>query len=382
MKVAICTLYHNNYNYGGQLQGYALQQVLQSIGYESYLVPYEINYKKYLLRRIFRSRFNELQSVIHAKKQSIKFASQDKSSDLDRRRKGVFIQFENTVPHTSLITEKTLDTLLKQFDCFVTGSDQVWNPLGWDKFKLLEFVPSNKIKFSYAASFGRTLLNSADRRRLNKALSSYDGISVREQSGLEIIDQLSLNVSNKPAIHLDPTLLLDSKAWEEALDIPHDKFMKENYAFIYFARKNNNQFIKAIDWCKEHSLKPVIVTLASPMDSTLIEMIEPYIDLSVAGWVHAIRDAQVVITDSFHGTAFSINFKKTFCSIMQDGKSGDDRQENLLTMIDAPSCLIDSSESIKVFSMPNAIDEVLAEKRQEANEYLKRMLLENQKIYA
>lgn len=194
-KIGICTLYYQNRNYGANLQAYALRYTLEKLGVNAELVPY-----------YYRTRVRRLLSSI---KQSLKKNSISKNVE---KRNRVIDKFNNLIPHSKVYYSNTIHKANKYYDCFITGSDQVWNPDWINKYLSLDFVEDGKVTASYAASTGKVNLNVSEQQKLKRALNNTKYISIRENESIASLQKLT----DKPIINvLDPTLLLSRSEWDE-----------------------------------------------------------------------------------------------------------------------------------------------------------------------
>ena len=209
MKVAIVTLV-GDFNYGNRLQNYALQEVLKSLGVEVLTV----DNPSISITQCLRERLVER---VNGKRQLKSFG--------DLRREKSLRNFTRQYIHMAKADITSYD-----FDYFVVGSDQVWNPSFWEKNTecysaqryLLENVEASK-RVSYAASFGIDKLNDFWVKVFQKELSVFHAISVREVSGAKIVDDLC---GKKAEVVLDPTLVLSKEKWNQmAVDVQEDPYI-------------------------------------------------------------------------------------------------------------------------------------------------------------
>lgn len=370
MKIGICTCYHENPNYGGQLQGFALQFVLSRMGHDAELVPYKLNLAKHRVRMLAHVGASYSMSFFEDRMNRRIWNANERLRSMSERRLEMFRSFERSVPHCELVDNDGLRRIVDSFDAFITGSDQVWNPQGWNDYFLLEFAGDGKIKLSYAASMVNTKLTRSETKRLRSALASYKGISLREPGAASLINSLEPPLDQKAQVHVDPTLLLTGEEWETALGLPEDPFLPEPYALIYMVHKTSNEFRAAIEWCRRLSVRPVVTALGCPRDRAAIDAIEPYIDLSPASWVHAVRDATVVITDSFHGSVFAVSFERPLCAITRRASGKDGRIPNLLRMAEREDCQIVEGETIDPRPAPSTLSHTFVEERNRSFAYL------------
>ncbi|HCM85013.1 MULTISPECIES: polysaccharide pyruvyl transferase family protein [Enterococcus] len=305
MKIAISTITDYG-NYGNRLQNYALQKIL-----EKHFDAEVLTIKN--LTCI--PRFNKKERFINALKDGsiLKkvagrvFTTKDSKirNDLDYRRSIAFKEFtEEFIKETSEVNQNTKDfSSFSVYDLFIIGSDQVWN-YDFDRFSELDFVPyalSNQKVISYAASFGVSKIPSEMKSCYINGLNNLDTISVREQSGLEIVKEL---VSRDAQVVLDPTMLLSIKDWEVLMGKSKISLKGEKYILTYFlGNPSDEERLYIRQYAELNKLK--IYNLGDPSDDKCW----------VAGpidFVKLIYNAEAVFTDSFHACIFSIIFEKYF----------------------------------------------------------------------
>lgn len=301
-----------SYNYGACLQGYALWYAITHIlnfDGDCKYVNYKRDYKKdlwiWFLRKIYRKVFNKDDSPSYSVKELLKEMIFIKKTHVnypeETNRK--FEEFWNMMPYTDSKSRKKLKELNSDFDIFIVGSDQVWNPgkVNLDSTFLLDFADDSKIKCSYASSLGITWIPDKYKSKYRKYLNRFKSISLREQSSVEIIKNI---ISEDKCIdyHCDPTFLLDFETWKQ-IATSSNKSNYTDYILIYDLT-GEDKICKSIAdvIAKKKDLKVVIVSQKNgdgPLD-----------------WVQLFANASYIVTNSFHGTAFSINFSKEFISLV------------------------------------------------------------------
>ena len=319
MKIAILTM-HSARNYGAVLQSYALQFVIEKKFNHS---PVILNYistqrknSKFFLKVIDRYKHSRLLSLLFV----LALLPTRIYSQIVFSR---FVKKFLYVDKKKVSDFKQLSKLEFDADIFCVGSDQVWNPHhndGMDKGFFLAFVPDNKKKISYASSVATSELTDVQKNEMKEMLSSFSNISYREYSSEKIFKDIQL-----PAEWvLDPTLLLDKDEWHMMAScgrIPSD------YLLLYWFGNVDSIIEKTIAVAKEKNLKIVrISTVLRKYPGDEIVEIFP----TPQRFIQLFENAGFVITDSFHGTAFSINFNKQFYSYPV--KRYDDRFYSLFEM--------------------------------------------------
>lgn len=308
MRIGIVTLSLGN-NYGGILQNYALQQVLKRLGHDPITIDCVPPYTVFrLVLRFCKSCF--LWFVPH-KRRSFKHY---------QRRQDI-LDFLAQYIHKTSTVRCYKSSLIKEYkiDALVVGSDQVWRPsMGRVNIKdrFLQFAENFNIKkIAYAASFGvdKWEYTSKQTAAVKRLVSKLDAVSVREYSGVELC-QKYLNITAQWV--LDPVFLLNKKDYEYLCEsIPvHSPFV---LAYILDPNILMTKEIESIVERFNFSVKFVFA--------------DAYRTLSIQEWIALFRDAAFVITNSFHGTAFSIIFNKPFF-VMPNAKRGLARIHSLLSI--------------------------------------------------
>lgn len=311
MNLMILSLGTRN-NYGGLLQNFALQKVLQKEKIHvktinCLVVP--------PLWRIFLSWIKTFFLLLRGKRRSFVHGNH-------RRKRADFAEqfMQQFVVMTESYSKLTLKLLKKNpCDCIIVGSDQVWRPKYNYRIEdmYLKFAGNFPIKrIAYAASFGVDEWEYTPKQtyECSKLAKKFDAISVREESGIKLCDD---NLGVCATWVLDPTLLLKKEDYLEVCkDVPFST-EKILVAYVLDMSESVSELCKSV--AKERGL--VIKMLRADFGSVL----------SVPEWLAMFRDASYVVTDSFHGTIFSIIFGKDFKSIYNK-KRGAARFESLLNL--------------------------------------------------
>jgi len=314
MKYGILT-FHRALNFGAVLQTYALQKAICKLSKQSEILDYrcsdiENNYKPFSISKIFHIRsfllgfLNNKISISNAKK----FRNFTKK----------FIICSNKAYNK----KDDLHNIQNLYTKLIVGSDQVWNYVctNFDTAFFLDFVSDNKKRNSYAASFGFNQVPRAYRDKYKNLLSGFDKISVREKQGADIIkDLLGLNV---PVV-LDPTLLLSQEEWEMVSTMPS----KKGYILIFVIVESDSIFEFAEKLSKQTGWEILYINdrIFKRNKVTNICSIGPN------EWIGYFLNARYIVTNSFHGTAFSINFGKNFfVELLPHPAIANSRLENIL----------------------------------------------------
>lgn len=294
MKVAIITLY-GFFNYGNRLQNYALQEAIEKLGCD--VVSISVDSKKEIIK-------GSIKRYIEKKDGKICFVP-----SIERVREKNFRLFTSDHIKTKHYTRasRAFDSGIESdFDCFVVGSDQVWNPLFWEKegFEksannyLLKFVKTKK-KIAYAASYGVGEIKEEHRSSFAENLPFFDCVTVREEVGACI----SKSIANVDAeVVLDPTMLLDKDEWRSIEKGYYSKSKK--YVAVYFLGEQPDSVHKKIfDYAKKIDADVIDIM---DISNKIIYQRGP------ESFIELIDNAEACFTDSFHASVFSIIFHTPF----------------------------------------------------------------------
>lgn len=297
------------HNYGSLLQTYAMQKILDSIGLENDIILFKSDPIKQFYR-IFNKPFLRMKLKSY-KKDIITKIKYPQLHTVLLKRNEKFLDFKNEYCRFTpqITSRKLLLDMGKHYNAFILGSDQVWNPANLEMdFYTLNFVPLEKTKIAYASSFG---VSSIPRNQIKKTigyLNRIQYISVREDMGAKIVKDL---IGRDVPVVCDPTALLTRKQWDSLKS--NKKYTKQKYIFCYFLGKNpqHRKFAEKIK--KETGLQ--IVTLLFLDEFVKGDLafgdITPF-DVGPQDFINLIAGAELVLTDSFHGTMFSIYYQKKF----------------------------------------------------------------------
>ena len=319
-KIGIISYWDSKSNYGQILQGVALQYILKSLGFYPVTMKYIISYipeHKSFCQHVKRIIHDDVSLLNHIKRRLISiFRKREKlkSLDFNQRQFNLFKQKYLNLSNTEYTSLDQLATELtnkpNQFYAFISGSDQVWHEAGnieRKKVFLLDFVPPTIKRLSYAASFGRDKITDKEEINLFKNyLSKFNAVSVREDTGITICKMLN----RKDAIKVvDPTFLLDQTQWKSFLSLKGGVNNNNKKAFIYSLEANNPIIHKLITYLEKHSYIINYVCSDSILDK------KANCEATIEEWLEYIDSSNIVVTNSFHGTIFSLNFNTPVLSI-------------------------------------------------------------------
>ena len=289
-RVGILT-WHFYDNAGSFLQALALQHVIELCGYSVKIIDYRKNFHykgiKRCLWRIFERLFFLFPDFLFPRYAMKYYLLQRK--------------------YMKLVPCNSLSDLLKTnkiFDTFVCGSDQIWAPNVLDNAYLLSFVEDEKKRIAYAPSIGLPLIPERLKSIYASNISKFQSVSVREKHGAELLKR---EFCISAQVVLDPTLLLTGEEWDKLIKIPVVK--ESSYVFCYFLGKNSWQVEFAKKIAEKEGKKLFIMSPHSDYSNYADRY---WNNLTPDYFIGFLRNADKVLTDSFHGMAFSVNFKKDF----------------------------------------------------------------------
>lgn len=325
-KIGILT-FHRASNYGAVLQAYALQTIIASHGVEAKLVNYYCPTveKDHRPSKLF-FKMSLLKAIIHF--------------PIKAKKDSIFQAFcKRKLNMSEPLDNKKLYSLQEKYSLFITGSDQVWNDRlsGLDPAYMLTFAKENQ-RYSYACSFGFGQFPYRKADIYKQMLTGIQRISLREESGIKMLKEIGIDAQTD----LDPTLLMDSRQWESflvnppihcpyilvytvsgtihLLDFAKSLEQKTGYQIIYLNNQyNNNDNLKR-------------VRFSSPEE--------------FVGW---FANAEYVLTNSFHGTAFSIIFNRKFKVELETKKNFNIRSRDLLLNCGLENGILMSTEDDYIF---------------------------------
>lgn len=381
-KIGIITLYYKNNNYGGVAQAYALNKYFLKQGYKSEL----ITYKKEKTNKKFITKKNSLKNLVNRIYSKIKRTIfeyiekklSNKFKDELKKREEKLECFRNEIPHSPIYTKDNISSIEKEYDIFVSGSDQCWNPGVVTGSFVFDFLNnSDKCIFSYSSSIAVDNFNEYYANFMKENLKKYKAVSVREKNTAALLEK---SIEKKVEFVIDPTLLLTRNDWNS---ITSKNIIDGDYAFAYILGDDIKTRQKVKKIAKEKKLK--LVTLpyiknGANFDFKLVDYKfgeEQMLDISFSDFLSLIKHSTYVITDSFHAICFSYIFKKEFVALDKKGFiSTNSRIKSILRLMGIEERLIKEINEIKKFQK---IDYKLVDKKIEniinsSKEYLNKCL--------
>ena len=375
--VAILTKFYKNYNYGGMLQGYALQRVISDLGYTADIVSYDVKKNANSVYPSIIVQAKQYGAKAAAAKVGEKAIGKGKVfiKDIISDRTEKFTQFmTDTDAGTEVYSDDTMYLLTSRYKTFVSGSDQVWNPNAVRNLYLQTFSAVSGRKISYAASIGRDELSEFEANAMIPSLRQFGSISVRENTAKALLEKY---IDTPITTVLDPTMLLSADDWAE---IAAERAVKGRYAVVYFFSDSLKVRRESEAFCKKHGLELIMIPYAK-QEYNLTDKKGPGIRSDRVGpneFVSLIRNADFVITDSFHGAVFSLIHRIPF-AVFERNKAGhvsmNSRLYDLLDTFDESRRLIDVSRIDELDGLieidKEKIRRVMEERKAESLSFLK-----------
>lgn len=361
-KVAIMTIFQVP-NFGSVLQAYATQIFFEELGYECEIINYKYPNSWHFKHGAIRPNRSFIRKILVWGSKKIGVT---KNHRFQKKLKSFIRQFYHLTPEFKSLEELS-ENDWRNYDCVIAGSDQIWNPrfvLGDSAF-MLSFVPDTVKKISLASSFATDHIPDILIDKYRFYLDRFSFLGVRENNGITILkNQLSL--SSNTTVILDPTLLIPRSVWIEKMQLQSFKKRKP-YILLYVLDYAFDPYPYVLEITNHFSRKMNLpIKVLSGKRSLIEKHIPVYQDCSSSSpreFLDLIRQADLVITSSFHGTAFAINFERPLIAVTP--KNADDRQSNLLKSLDIETCKAEVGQSIESINpyynyqnITNKLDEI------------------------
>lgn len=353
-KIGIISYWDSLSNYGQILQGVALQYILRHLGYNpvtiKYILPQETD-KISIFERIKKVVQDDVSILKHIQRK-IKHIFNRRNIEYDLNcniPKRKFIDFKQKYLHLTenkYTTIQQIATIAPDFYAFITGSDQVWHEAGnYERMRvfLLDFTSSTVRRLSYAASFGRDRISDkAECLLFQKCLAKFDGVSVRENTGVNICRLLQ----RPDAIKMpDPTLLLTKEEWFSYLHLNTNNDKIPPKAFFYSLKAYDQRIHSLIRYFETKGYEINYVCSDTIIDKSANK------EATIEEWLQLIATSNIVITNSFHGTIFSLNFNTPVISIGNKDysleKGSNQRMYSIMKELNLSDFFINDVDTIK-----------------------------------
>ncbi len=338
-KIAIVT-WCSWHNFGTFLQAYALQKTITSLGYQCSILDdrdiifYKVDWKSAIKNAIKRFHPCYRHFLLNKSKGDARFDE----------FKLHFLKVDSDVNDKNVVS--------RRYDAFVCGSDQIWSIAGIHEARRWYYFAyfTDKPKIAYAPS-GANYLPDNKRPIYRSLIKDFSAISVREPQAQNVLQSLT---DKKVELVVDPTLLLDKQEWTKIADASSKQLINsKRYLLVYFLTSNQSYIDVARKYASEHRLRLV----AFYIHRTYKQWADELITGGPLEFLSAIRNAECVFTDSFHGTIFSTIFERQFVLFKRfketdNAKSLNSRIYHLMSMMGMPDRIIDESGTDKIEILP------------------------------
>lgn len=335
-RIGIITILKCN-NFGAELQAYATQKKLQQMGYDAEIIDYlyykHPNFKYTRLAKPVWKRSVKTDFIEYVKYQIVgKVLSAigpvfvKKQRILDKKFNDFHLK--NTRLSKTYCSIEELYAAKMNYDVYMIGSDQVWNPGTGANLSpyFLTFAPKEAKKVAYASSFGVASIPNTIKDTYADWINNIDSLSVREDAGVGIIKELT---GRDCSVVLDPTLLLNKEDWSQLYENDN---AEKGYVFIYETYRSEKLLQMAYHFAKTHQVSIYRIqtkAILNKKDKGIINLE----DCGPEDFVRLIANASLVLTGSFHGTAFSVNMGVPFYSVLLRNRKNNSRITSLLSKL-------------------------------------------------
>lgn len=355
MKIAIIT-FHCSYNFGSALQAYALRIFLNKSFGETKIIDY-INEKDFEQYRLFRTR--QYRKSIKALGADLFFLRKNYI-----RKKNFCMFTDNFLPLTEnrYTTCENLRELNEQFDVFVCGSDQIWNPVctkGVEPAYYLAFADASKIKIAYAPSVACEKIDEKNMEVMRYNIDRLDAISIREKSGKQLLEGMTEKTIE---VVVDPTLLLNVADYNEL----ETSVSQTNYIFVYMLEYSVDLVKYASELSKSKKMKIVYVNKKNIRE---FKRSDNVYGIGPDKFVSYVKNSEYVVTNSFHATVFSILYGKKFVTFKT--KHSFSRMVDLLNELSLDDRLMHENLSIDDEIDYHSVESKLHRMREKSITYLR-----------
>ena len=368
-RIGIITMHRIN-NYGSVLQAFALQYIIEKMGFDVQLIDYNYPNIFQYTRGVALPKNDLKAKVIKGMSWLHPYNRYDYKFQDFRNR---YFKLSPYYKDFDAIHQKVIS-----YDLYITGSDQVWNPnfTKGDTTFLLDFAKKNANKISYASSFSCTQLGKEYEATYSELLAQYQAISVREWGGVELVKRLT---GQQAVITVDPTLLLDDNAWKTVVS-KRCRYSK-NYILLYVLSYSFNPvpYIYDLALYLSKKLNLRIVVLGKHPYLSKYKNVESILDAGPLEFLQLIENAVCVVTSSFHGTAFSVNYKKPVYAVV-NGKNDDDRISSFLSDVSLDKSIISVGTPLETIPLDMNLEfswNILNQKRKYSLSYLENAINAN-----
>ena len=360
MKVGIFT-FPNSVSYGATLQMYALYDAVNRMGHDAEIINYHNAYMKAEKHRESSKDAAPIKS----------FAKKTMRTLIHFRLYCSFRRFEKEnmklYPLKPFTEKQKLPDIGNRYNAVICGSDQIWNPdiTDTDLSYFLDFCGKNTRRISYAPSFGIDKFSDDFSKLIEKELAEFHALSVREKPGQDFICKL---LGKEASLVADPTFLVSSDQWTK-LERKHSAANGE-YILYYTIRRSDNLLRHCMEFSSKTGLKVVIVGgNYLKVIRNRNPLVEYAIDIGPDEWLYLLHNARYIFTNSFHGTAFSINYNKDF--FVEFSSLTNSRLEQIIGALKLENRIVKTDNELSVEPIDyTSVEKYLSELRKSSEQFL------------
>lgn len=355
-KIGLLTI-NGDGNYGNKLQNYAMMHVLGRFGIVKNLKRYD-NYETRSLMAI---------KIRRAIKPLFMLVKQILKKEYCYNRNQTFLKFNKYIQSEKGYICKTTNynKLNKRYDYFVCGSDQVWNPLLYPDMyiNMLGFAGEGK-KIAVAPSISVDVLSKTQEQMFGELLKNFNYLSCREEQGAELLRKIT---KKEVESLIDPTLMLTAEEWDSIAKRPKFHGVNKKYALLYFLGDLNEDYQNIIREIRDFYGLEII---------NILDKKSKYYSCGPSEFIYLIKNSEIVLTDSFHGSVFSYIYNKPFRIFYRQGECGymNSRLINLINKLNLKeSTYLKKGDAIDDIMNVNYDKEFLKRENEKFNKYLKKI---------
>lgn len=368
------------HNFGTALQAYALVSYFNENGNICRLLNFSLPSREAIVQVNSVTLKKQLQRIWNRVSIEIKIRKNQKAYQAYRAERQLqnqkYNEFYEKIPHDShTVHVSEQEYFSTNFDKIIVGSDQVWNPKYFCETYFLDFVEAN-MRYSYAPSIGVSDLTPEECKFLRKRLTTFKKISVREKTGQQLIAN---TIPNRDVTQvIDPTLLLTGEEWISRLHL--NKKLTEKYILVY-TLSDNKWYKNTIEKIRNVLKIDRVIFITSNDTLYFYDNVELVVDVGPKEFLELIYNAIYVVTDSFHGVCFSVNFQKDFICLERFRKNKvrgeNSRVYDFLNDLGLSQRIMSEDNTADVDSVDyDSVNHVLAQLRQNSYCYIKEIMEE------
>lgn len=303
MNIGIITWFSGG-NYGTNLQAIALQYYLRKQGYQVQLLNFNVSGISNNKRKGFLTRL-----LYQPEKYASKYFNYRYKKEIEYRLKKITETVSNYCDFTQKINnEEEYIKVCNSFGLIICGSDQIWNPNWYHKYYYAYYPEIKARKISYAPSLGVNNISEDKANKIKRSLRGFEAVSVREFTGAKILSGLS---PVEPQVVVDPTLLLDAQEWSK---IASNRIRSDRYVLSMFLTDNLRHWHASKMFAQKKKMRHIVIPYCG---ISYMEGDQLYISAGLEDFLALIRDAEYVLTDSFHVMVFCLIFNRQFIAFQR-----------------------------------------------------------------